>query len=75
MARVGRGGAEKHGVLPLLEPSKEPLSLGGDGSGVPRRSPFILEQREAAVHQRCKGIPKGTAQLDRREGEAGDLFP
>ena len=55
-------------MLPLLESAKEPLSLGGNGSGVPGRAPFVLKQREAAVHQRRKGIPKGTAQPDRREG-------
>jgi hypothetical protein len=75
VAREGGGGAEEHGVLPFLESAKEPLSLGGDGCGIPGRAPFVLKQREAAVHQRCKGISKGTAQLDRREGQASDVFP
>ena len=62
-------------MLPLLESAKEPLSLGGDGCGIPGRAPFVLKQREAAVYQHRKGISKGTAQLDRREGQAGDVLP
>jgi hypothetical protein len=75
MAREGRTGAEEHGVLPLLEPSKKPLTLGGDGARVASRAPFVLKQREAAVHQRGEGAPEGTAQLDRRQGQAGNVLP
>ena len=45
VAREGWAGAEEHGVLSLLEPSKKAPALGGDGAGVPGRAPFVLKQR------------------------------
>jgi hypothetical protein len=51
MAREGRAGAEEHGLLPLLEPSKKPLTLGGDGASVAGRAPFVVKPRQAAVHE------------------------